>query len=140
MFSISFISNNTPKVPSGYFLGEIIIGNFRETFHASSAFWTKQQYELQWADAKKRILLGEITSAFITSMVNPKTANFIKWWPVYIENGKAIFQEQILFIDSQKIQFNEMNPYQSIEKRRSITDEGENISEWNIKISEIDSP
>jgi hypothetical protein len=54
---LEFLADD-PSIPSA--IGLLTIGDFREDFAASLYQWNKEDYELQWRDAIRRLLEAEI--------------------------------------------------------------------------------
>ncbi len=136
MFSIKFTNQEQLKFSkTNEILGEIILGEFKETFLASLNYWSIGEYQAQWTEGLIRLVNDEGRSCLITNMFDPNIANFINWWPIYREGRKLIFHNQIYFI--KKKGFDPHNPYVNIEERRTISETGVPISEWEISIDDI---
>lgn len=133
MFSIKLIPSKTPRTANA----EIIIDRHKEITEVPLQYWRREQYRQQWQSALDRIVSGQPTACLITGMYDPKSANFIMWWPMWREGEIVYIQNQILFMDKIRANFNENEPHQYIPKRATVTDEGEKISEWAVKVSDI---
>lgn len=112
--------------------GEIVLNNFVERFEAPLSFWSASQYKKQWSEGLRRIIDGDSRSCLITSMYDPKKANFIVWWPMYRYPDRIVVQNQILFMNKLPELFDPSDPYRFIGEHVSIGDEGEPVSEWFI--------
>jgi hypothetical protein len=137
-FSIVFLPNDhyTSSEPS--WPGSIKIGDFEERFESSLEFWTKPLYECQWSGGVKRIVDGAPSSCLITSITNPRTANFIEWWALYRLSAREVaVQNQLLFLDALQSPFDELNPYLSIGERKTVSENGQSISEWRISVESL---
>jgi hypothetical protein len=140
-FGIRFLSG--PLVPpeteerSAY--GLITLGAFKERFISSLEYWDIGQYELHWKRAILRILQLESASCLITSLTDPRTANFIVWWPMYRIEEQVYVQNQILFLESLSKAFNENDPFGHLGPRKSVNADGEKLSEWSVPIKEVES-
>lgn len=128
----TFISNDEVCA-----LGTIVFGDFIEEFHAPLAYWNRNQYLSQWTNAVRRVLKGEKKSAIIQTMHNPKTANFIHWWPMYSSGETVHIQNHILLMADLKEPFDEKDPYKHISDRSTQSDEGEQVSEWVVPNSDL---
>jgi hypothetical protein len=118
--------------------GIISIEDYSERFLASLQYWTLQEYEQHWQRAIVHILTGAEKSCLITSMLDPKIANYIFWWPIY-RNGDIIYiQNHLLLMDQIKTAFDEKNPYMCIPDRAVLSEEGQKISEWKTNISSLE--
>jgi hypothetical protein len=80
---------------------------------------------------------GNAKSCLITSMFDPLTANFIFWWTLYLDGNIVHIQNQILFLDELDKPFSKLNPYEFIRERKTVSDEGDKISEWDISVDDI---
>jgi hypothetical protein len=136
-FSINFIDKQTENGDGRFQIGELRLGDFYETFWASLCYWNKSQYLHQWDDALKRLCNGNDKSCLITSMFNPSIANFIFWWPLYLDGSIVHVQNQILFFEQLDKPFSELNPYDFIGNRATINDDGNKISEWDVPLDDI---
>lgn len=137
MFSIHLTKSNIELEGQISAVGHINIGNFDESFHSSLSYWSREQYLRQWQEGLNRLVSGESNSALVTSMHNPKDANFIFWWVFYNINEKIYIQNHVLFMDELDPEFDESNLYKSIPERETRTEDGEMISEWAINLSDI---
>ena len=117
--------------------GRIKIFDFNERFESDLSYWSKKKYQQHWNESIVRIINGEDASCLITSMRNPKTANFIFWWLLYRVGEDIFIQNQVLLFDHLKVSFNENNPYIHIEERETVTENGIPISEWKVSIRDL---
>ena len=136
-FSISFKNNEFVEESEKFQIGEIIIGEFHETFTASLSYWSELDYLNQWKTALTKICSSAEKSCLITSMFDPSTANFIFWWALYLDDNTVHIRNQILFLKELDKPFMELNPYEFIRNRITETDEGDKISEWDVNINDI---
>lgn len=113
--------------------GQIQIDDFIESFESEFCFWSKSDYEKHWLKASEELSLGKDVS-FITSITNPKNSNFIRTWTCYVKNRELIFHENILFLDDMPFEFNIATPHKNVVPYESVTEDGDEISEWRTKI------
>jgi hypothetical protein len=116
--------------------GEIVIANLRETFDADMRWWSAAQYETQWLRGVRLVLEAE-RSAVVTSFIEPRYANFIRWWPMYRDGDSVIFQEQILFMNQLAAPFDSERFADFVSPRAREVDEGEKVSEWRITTVDV---
>ncbi|HHB1562324.1 TPA: hypothetical protein ACN98A_004435 [Vibrio parahaemolyticus] len=114
-------------------LGKIVIGSYEEHFVSDLNFWKVSDYIEHWNVAREVLTTGTSVS-FITSITEPENSNFIRSWVCYYDNGELVFQEHMLFLDEPDFEFNIDEPHKNVRPYESITEEGEKISEWRIKI------
>lgn len=118
--------------------GEIIIKNFRESFYSSLEYWNIGDYERQWEEGLRRIIINS-QSCLVTTVQDPNKYPLIDWWVLYKENGKIFIQNELIVDETYEElingnSFNVENCYNYIRPRITYTDEGEKISEWNINL------
>jgi hypothetical protein len=137
-FCISFLGVDDSASRKRQLLrGAIRLGSFREEFLADISFWSRRDYECQWRDALNRIVTGKKRSCLLTSITDPRRANFITWWPIYRTTEGLHVQNQHLFMKQLRSPFNPLNPYCHIPPRRSTTPSGDSISEWCLSVDDI---
>jgi hypothetical protein len=117
--------------------GFIQIDDFRESFSSSSVFWKKQDYETHWREQINIIVSGGTTSCLITSMIDPRSANFIFWWTLYRSDRIVYFQNQILFLSSIVGPFDVEHPERHVRERSVYNEDGEEISEWKTSVEAL---
>jgi hypothetical protein len=137
IFSISLDRKDLYSDGDLFALGSLKIGYFSEDFRSSLSYWDRNKYLSQWREALKRLLNGERCSALVTTMYDPKNANFIFWWVMYLIGDDVHMQNHVLFLDELERQFDESELYSFIPEREEQTEEGQPISEWVVKISAI---
>jgi hypothetical protein len=118
--------------------GEIRIGEFSERFEVALEYWCESDYREQWIQALKSCCIDKKKSALITSITSPKTANFVFWWLLYPLDGEIIIQNQILMLDELQVPFNLEYPSEHIPIRNTLTEDGDEVSEWSVAYSDIE--
>jgi hypothetical protein len=129
-------NNATPA-----FYGEIVIGDLHETFVASLASWTRDDYDRHWRKALERLIAGADRSALITDYVEPPThpsdGSYLVWWPLYRDGDTVYVQNHILFFGQLSQPFSSERPWDSVRDRETVNEDGQKISEWATTIEEI---
>ena len=120
-FSISFLPERVTSLNRGEkaAYGIIQIGDFQERFISSLNFWRIDDYKKHWRKALERVVGGEDRSCLITSLTNPKRANFITWWPIYRKGDSLYFQNQCFFLEKLKTDFDPDDPYDQVLPRKT---------------------
>lgn len=136
-FSIDLSKHEFKSEEDMVVTGLLKIGEFAEEFQASLSYWDRRKYLIQWKEALERLFKGENSSAFVTNMYDPSTANFIFWWVMYLIGDNVHIQNHVLFLDELEGKFDETELYKFIPERETVTEEGEPISEWVVKLSDI---
>jgi hypothetical protein len=137
VFNIYLTNETVPESDGWAVYGKIEINGFAETFVASLVSWTRDDYESQWRRACRRLLEGANESVLIASYVDPSVSEFCTWWPLYREGEIVHVQNQLLLYSNLSFPFNVSEPWHSLGKRESVTDDGEEISEWDTTLDQI---
>ena len=114
-------------------VGVIQIDEFKEKFESDHSYWQQEQYQNQWESDKEILNYGK-AACFITSITEPKTTNFIRSWVCYPINNEFVFQEHVIFLEDLSEPFDEYNPHKHILTYESVSEDGDEISEWRTKI------
>jgi len=121
--------------------GKIVIDDFQETFTASLAFWTRNEYELHWKRALERLIAGAERSALITDYVPPparvSSEDYLVWWPLYRDGDTIYVQNHLLFFGQLSRPFSPDRPCNSVRDRQVVNEDGQKISEWATTIGDI---
>ena len=136
-FSIQFLHEQASDTRIAAKTGLITVGRFEEKFESSTEFWSALEYERHWLDALTRLYNGAERSCLITSITDPRTANFIFWWPVYRVGDGACFQNHVLFTSDIGGDFDPRVPYSCVPERCTTNEDGLPISEWCTPLFEI---
>jgi hypothetical protein len=138
-FLVEFLKERVPHLRVGEkaLYGRIRIGDFEEKFVVCLDYWDADKYRCQWVHGLTRLLNSAKRSCLITALPNPKTANFIVWWPIYRVDDTLYFQNQCLLLKNLKSTFDCRMPYRHVGKRTSVNPSGDRISEWSLPIEEV---
>jgi CdiI N-terminal domain len=134
VFDISFVPSADPV--DGASRGEIRIGSFSERFAADLTFWGQARYERQWLEAAGRIVSHE-SAVFVTSVPDPASANFVRWWAMYREGEAVVLQEQICFLEELAGPFDPDRPERFLRERESVSEDGDEVSEWRTTVGAV---
>lgn len=135
-FSIKFVGKNSINES----LGEIISDGLDETIVIPTDFWSEDTYERQWKEAIERVSVseGDIASMLLTSMHDPKGANYLECWPIYKVDGSVYLRNSLIFINESNNSINEQNLYNFVPPRETVSeDTGESISEWELNPKDL---
>jgi hypothetical protein len=137
MFNIEFIRE--PQIEFGEWAarGRIALGDFSEEFVSPIVFWTVDNYRRQWCEAAERLLNGYEMSCFVAAMRESPLDGALFLWPAYREGEAVHLQHKLLLPELVKVSFDVMNPYAQVSERRTLSDDGEPISEWQVSIGDI---
>lgn len=119
-------------------VGSIHIDDFSETFQVDLSYWDIGDYLAQWRAGLTRIAEGEVSSCIISSISRPQSANFVFLWLLYRDGGHVFVQQQVLFLDELEGPFDPTEPYRHVPPRVTISDDGDDISEWETSIDAIE--
>lgn len=135
MFDIAFCDDSENDVHLSQ--GVIRLNGLSERFECPLDYWDKTAYFSQWYQGILWSIDEQLDSCLITSITDPLTANFLLWWPMYVEGSEVVFQNQVYFFGENEAIFDVENPYRSISPRRSVSEEGRKISEWTVAVSDL---
>ncbi len=134
MFDIAFVSDEAEQQPEGWpgLWGRTQLGSWEERFLAPLDVWQRHDYERQWIEAAQRLLDPAARAAFFT-------VAFRRWWVMWREGEKVIVHEQ-LFTPERLATITNWRavPYQLIEDRCSVSEDGTPISEWFLTVADIE--
>lgn len=103
----------------------ITIDDFSEPLLIPTASWSPKDYKEQWKKAVYDLAEnGEQETMLVTEMYDPEKANFINVWLLY-KDGELGGSFDIKKLES-------YTP-----KRKTLSDAGEEISEWTTSISAL---
>ncbi|WP_405520383.1 hypothetical protein [Streptomyces canus] len=118
--------------------GRIVVGDFTETFRAELTFWGPEQYERSWARALRRLEEADVTtSCLVSSITDPKTANFIFCWVLYRVQDEVFVQNSLILLEELDRSFDPDTPWFSVGPREVIDEDGNRISEWCTDIATV---
>jgi CdiI N-terminal domain len=136
LFDIAF-TTDTPEQQDGAgwvgLRGRATLGAYTEEFLAPLGPWTRADYEKQWVEAASRVLGPAARAAFFT-------AAFRFWWAMWRE-GEVIFVHEEFLTPERLAGVTEYSaaPYHLIEDRRTHSEDGKPISEWQISVGDVRS-
>jgi len=117
--------------------GRIQLDDFSESFECSLEFWKSFDYQRQWREAVARLLEGASKSCLITSITDPKTANFFIWWPIYNMGETVAVQNHVCMLDSLSEVFDLDALDKHVPDREIINEDGHCISEWLVDMTSL---
>jgi hypothetical protein len=137
MFAIKFIGS--PQIEFGELAarGRITLGECSEEFVAPLVYWTEGDYRGQWREGAERILNGRERSCFVAAMRQSPLDGAMFLWPAFRDGEVVYIQHKLLLPELVIGSFEPSNPYAQVDERRTISEEGEPISEWTISVADI---
>jgi hypothetical protein len=123
-----------------YFAGSLAFPNGDvEYFQASLDHWTIQQYTESWRTQLAKIARGGPVAVLLTSVHDPRSANFFRGWTVYNPgDGSLYLQDGLFFTDDLPAGWTLADPSTFAEARETVTEEGHRISEWKMEPADLD--
>jgi hypothetical protein len=118
-------------------IGEIQLGDDHEFFQSVVTYWTVEDYAASWTTALRRLVAGTASTCLITSVTDPATTNFVITWPMYRVGYDVYVQNRYLFLEDLDDEFNPDAPWESVEPRSTIDEDGQKISEWSLHLTDI---
>ena len=151
-FKIKVISKK-PEIIDGLLshTGEIIMGDYKETFVMPLDSWAVEDYKQQWKEGIERIKTHD-RSCLVNLIQNMDANPMVEMWVLYkvgnvVYVGQHLLNRQILEMTNSPIAlayFNKETCYQFIDERLvneqgiAVTDEGYEVSEWKVSLSAFD--
>jgi hypothetical protein len=137
MFAIEFIG--APRVEFGELArrGRISLGEFSEEFVAPLVFWSADGYRKQWVEAAERIVNGQPRSCFVAAMRESPRGGPVFLWPAYKDGEVVYVQHRLLLPETVKGSFDPSNLYAQVDERRTLSEDGEPISEWQVSVEDL---
>ncbi|MFG2481100.1 hypothetical protein [Streptomyces fagopyri] len=101
-------------------------------------FWDSGHYEKSWANALRQLEEADVvTSCLVSSITDPRTANFIFCWPLYRIRGDVFVQNSLIILNEIDNTFAPESPWISVTPREIVDEDGNKISEWCIDIESV---
>lgn len=116
---------------------QINIDDFCERFPIPTSVWDVEQYKQQWRDCIQRISEGNIKDFLITGMRDPSSSDFISLFALYRVRDSIFIQNQIILCEGNEAQILTMSILDLVEDRETHTEDGVEISEWEISIDDV---
>src|SRR5579862_862278 len=114
-------------------VGQITLGSFVEEFESILSVWDLERYEQQWQEGIQRLLRGASRSCLMTSLWGDLNGHGFAWWPLYRVGNEVVVQNALIW-DPEMIDrdFDPKDPYRFIPEHRSLSEDGQQISEWRV--------
>ena len=137
MFSLEFIAG--PLAENGELSqrGRITLGDFSEQFISPLVFWTVADYERQWIEGARRIIDGGERSCFVTAMRESPFSGVVFLWPVYRVGQDVYLQHRLILPEHVNGSFDPLDPYAQIDRRETLSADGEQVSEWQVNLRDV---
>lgn len=120
-------------------VGEIQIGDFKETFGVSMRYWSYVQYLEHWKEALGNLFSGDSKGALISSMDNPTVGGgFAVLWVFYRVGADVVFQNRMLILDDCRPPFDPAEVDRWIPERTTHDEDGMRVSEWRVSFSDLE--
>ncbi|MFU2048674.1 hypothetical protein [Avibacterium gallinarum] len=118
------------------FQAKIIINEFSEALHIPISYWNIADYISNWKNSLTKGFLNKKDSALLTTVYNLTETNFLQSWILYYSTETIYIQNYIFFLDEHR-DLNLKNINDFIPPRDILTEEGERISEWKVRNTDI---
>jgi hypothetical protein len=137
-FSISFLDEPIfydEQMP--FACGELVLGDYKETFYANLFQWSKEDYEAQWHNAIQTLLDGS-HSALMVHFVDQEFAANFEWWKMYREDQVVYFQNQLPWYSQFNPPFHLEDLSRFVGERKTVNEDGDRYSEWTVPLVDIE--
>jgi hypothetical protein len=140
-FSIGFI-DAPPEYPyedasAKATRGLIVLGDSTEDFLSNLREWTESQYREQWARSIRSLVEGKRKAVLITTFSSPTVASHLEWWALYRLGERVFAQNQLVFFDNLKSEFDAHRAVEFLRDRQTENEEGLPISEWSVSMDDL---
>ena len=137
MFELSISDELHTDEDGSFYHGLIQIDDFEERFVVMSDHWKPRDYRAHWISQGEKLLRVSDRVAMLKSVPGPNVDGCAAW---------VLWREgSVVFIHDQNIwryymgQVRDLsNPDRFIEDRETIADDGEQMSEWTVCITDIE--
>lgn len=119
--------------------GEIVLGEHTERFVALIRYWSPLDYQRQWRAGIQRLVREAVPSCLITALDDPDTSEILRWWLLYPLGDVVAVRESALDYKRSRTKFSTEMPYIAIPPRRLRSEDGFEISEWQLPVFEFAS-
>lgn len=122
--------------------GEIIIGNFRESFYIMLDTWSLEQYKQQWKEGLTRIKTHD-SSCIVASISTWKKEIYLQIYYLYKVDNKIFVQFQMPYAKLFKKMskglppFNTQTCYQYVRPLKFKNEEGTELETWEADLDGI---
>lgn len=133
-FSIEYVSRSekSPELGNSIYRGRIVLDDYRESFESLIGYWSPADYQAQWQSGLERIADENNPSCLITSVYDPENSEYLTWWLLYPLRDRIAVQNQLLLFANLARPFELATPFESVPARRTVSTEGDPISEWTV--------
>ena len=120
-------------------IGEIQIGDFKETFEMPLVYWKIEDYQKQWQEGIERIKTHD-QSCLVAELQDPNQEPRAILWVLYKEGDKVYIRNRLLhgklFSDMLKNEVFTVDTCYDFIKPRVVTP-GSTVSEWVIDLNDL---
>lgn len=109
--------------------GFITINDFNERFFSPTGFWSREEYLKNWYKELNKLLNGFSCAKLITKMYNPKYANYLQSYVLYLVDENVFIREEFLFLGESPKQILLEDLYSKELIREIYNEEGKKILE-----------
>ncbi|MFI1075414.1 hypothetical protein [Streptomyces puniciscabiei] len=119
-------------------VGRIAAGDFGENFPMDLTYWGVERYQASWSRALKALeRADDAVSCLVSSITDPANSNFVSCWPLYRSGSVVHIQNSIIFLEGIAEDFTPDEPWNFVEPRSTIDEDGNEISEWQTSMDEV---
>jgi hypothetical protein len=133
VFDIEFTRDEAELQEDGSYglWGRITLGDYAEEFLVPIGPWLRRDYERQWIEAARRLLGATARAGFFTDA-------FRAWWTMWRE-GERVYVHEELLVGGRMAGVTDFSvaPYELITGHRTHTEDGQAISEWEIRAGDV---
>lgn len=133
---VSFCLHKQRRTQYGDHVGTVRLGDFEESFHVSTRYWSPNDYTQQWEDAAAAIRAGGSMGCFVASLADPLVPESLAFlWSYYRTEDELVFRNSMRFLSAIDFPL-PTGAFESWVSPRESED-GEVVSEWSLPLAEL---
>lgn len=113
--------------------GEIVLGEYRETFYSPLDVWERDIYEAQWRATLERLRGGAMSACFVISVHPRDIAEYVEIWGVWRLTHEYRVQNRNIYVQSDALP-SLRNVYDLLGSYISVGGDGDPIIGWSLPL------
>lgn len=133
---VSFRLYKQRRTPYDDLVGSIRLGDFEESFHTSTRYWSPDDYEQQWNATMAGLIQGDSVGCFVSSLDDPllpESTAFL--WSCYKLGEELLFRNSMRFLGVLDSPLPKGSFESWVRPRTATSEDGERISEWSVPLA-----
>ena len=115
---------------------QLEIADARLIFSLDLRYWRVRDYQRQWKSGIDRLVLGAHSSALMTAF-RGRGGEAHHMWALWRADGRLHVQRHCVLPSEIAEPFDPLNPYEHVEARIPVTEEGLPLTEWSVELDQF---